>query len=63
MRNEQRLPSRTPESRAFGERVQLVMNLTARLNLVPFDDLEGRKALLSEIFGQPIPDSDRKSVV
>lgn len=57
MRNEQRLPSRTPESRAFAERVQLVMSLTARLNVVPFDDLDARKSLLSEIFGQPIPDS------
>lgn len=57
MRNEQRLPRRTPESRAFAERVQLVMSLTARLNVVPFDDLGARKSLLSEIFGQPIPDS------
>lgn len=57
MHNEQRLPTGTPESRAFAERVQLVMSLTARLNLVPFDDLKSRKALLSEIFGQPIPDS------
>jgi acetyltransferase-like isoleucine patch superfamily enzyme len=57
MRNEQRLPTRTPESRAFAERVQLVMNLTARLNMMPFDDLDARRSLLSEIFGQPIPDS------
>ena len=57
MRNEQRLRSRTSESRAFVERVQLVMNLTARLNVVPFDDLDARKSLLSEIFGQPVPDS------
>ena len=57
MRNEQRLRTRTPESRAFAERVQLVMNLTARLNAVPFDDLDVRKSLLSEIFGKPIPDS------
>jgi acetyltransferase-like isoleucine patch superfamily enzyme len=57
MRNEQRLRCRTPESRAFAERVQLVMNLTARLNGVPFDDLGVRKSLLSEIFGKPIPDS------
>jgi hypothetical protein len=44
MRNEQRLRNRTPESRAFAERVQLVMNLTARLNAVPFDDLDTRKS-------------------
>ena len=57
MRNEERLRCRTPESRAFAERVQLVMNLTARLNSVPFDDLGLRKSLLIEIFGKPIPDS------
>jgi acetyltransferase-like isoleucine patch superfamily enzyme len=57
MRNEKRLRRRTPESRAFTERVQLVMNLTARLNMAPFDDLDARKSLLSEIFGQPVPDS------
>jgi acetyltransferase-like isoleucine patch superfamily enzyme len=55
--NEQRLRSRTPESRAFAERVQLVMNLTARLNTLPFDDLDGRRTLLAEIFGEPVPDS------
>ena len=57
MRNEERLRCRTPESRAFAERVQLVMNLTARLNGVPFDDLGVRNSLLREIFGKPIPDS------
>jgi acetyltransferase-like isoleucine patch superfamily enzyme len=55
--NEQRLGSRTPESRAFAERVQLVMNLTARLNMLPFDDVDARKSLLTEIFGEPVPDS------
>jgi acetyltransferase-like isoleucine patch superfamily enzyme len=57
MRNEQRIPSRTPESRAFAERVRLVMNLTARLNAAPFDDLDQRQAFLTEIFGGSIPDS------
>lgn len=57
VRNEQRLPNRTSESRAFAERVQLVMALTARLNALPFDDLESRRTVLAEIFGQPIPDS------
>jgi acetyltransferase-like isoleucine patch superfamily enzyme len=33
------------------------MSLTARLNALPFDDLVGRKALLTEIFGEPVPDS------
>lgn len=57
VRNEHRLPTRTPQSRAFAERVQLVMTLTARLNALPFDDLDGRRALLTEIFGGPVPDS------
>ena len=57
MRDEQRLRTRTPESRAFAERVQVVMGLTSRLNLLPFDDLDGRTALLAQIFGGPVPDS------
>ena len=57
MRGERRLPTRTPESREFAARVQVVMGLTARLNALPFDDLEGRRVLLTEIFGGPVPDS------
>ena len=33
------------------------MALTSRLNALPFDDLERRKALLAEIFDGPTPDS------
>lgn len=57
VRNEDRLTTRTAESRAFAQRVQLVMGLTARFNALAFDDLEGRNALLPEIFGGPVPDS------
>src|SRR3954471_20189391 len=57
VRNEQRLRTGTPESRAFADRVRLVMGLTTRFNRLPFDDLDARTALLSEIFGGPIPDS------
>jgi acetyltransferase-like isoleucine patch superfamily enzyme len=57
VRNEQRIPRGTPESRAFAERVALVMGLTSRLNLLAYDDLDGRRALLTEIFGGPVPDS------
>ncbi|MGZ4749061.1 MAG: sugar O-acetyltransferase [Oryzihumus sp.] len=57
MRHEQRLRTRTPESRAFAERVLLVMTLASRLNALPFDDLDARRELLAEIFGSPIPDS------
>lgn len=57
MRIQQRLPTRTPESRSFAERVQVVMELTSRLNVLPFSDLDGRKSLLSQIFGRPLSDS------
>ena len=57
MRHEQRLRTRTPESRAFAARVALVMTLTSRLNALPFDDLDARRTLLGEIFGAPVPDS------
>lgn len=33
------------------------MNLTGRLNMLPFDDLDGRRAILNEIFGGSVPDS------
>lgn len=57
MRNQQRLATRTADSRAFVERVQLVMTLSARLNALPFDEREERAALLAQIFGQTLPDS------
>ncbi|MEV0457258.1 sugar O-acetyltransferase [Catellatospora methionotrophica] len=57
MRNEQRLPTGTPESRAFARRAQVVMGLTARLNTLPFDDLDARGSVLAEIFGGPVPGS------
>jgi acetyltransferase-like isoleucine patch superfamily enzyme len=57
MSPEQRLRTRTPESRSYVERVQVVLELTSRLNVLPFSDLETRRSLLSEIFGRPLPDS------
>ena len=57
MRGQRRLPVRTPESRAFAERVQVAMALSARLNALPFDDVAARRAVLGEIFGGPVPDS------
>jgi acetyltransferase-like isoleucine patch superfamily enzyme len=49
--------TRTPESRAFVERVQVVMELTARLNVLPFNDLPARNSLLSEILGRVAPET------
>jgi acetyltransferase-like isoleucine patch superfamily enzyme len=57
MRGERRLRTRTAESRAFAERVQVVMQLTSRLNALEFDDLDARNALLGEILGRPVPDT------
>ncbi|MFC6148906.1 MULTISPECIES: sugar O-acetyltransferase [Mumia] len=51
------MPTRTPESRAFAERVQVVMDLTSRLNALRHSDVDGRNLLLSEIFGKPLPES------
>ena len=33
------------------------MNLTARLIALPFDDVDARRSVLTEIFGGPVPDS------
>ena len=33
------------------------MELTSRLNVLPFSDLDGRNALLGEILGRPLPDT------
>ena len=55
MRNERLIPRRTPESRAVVDRVQVVMDLTSRLNVLRHSDVEGRASLLSEILGQPVP--------
>lgn len=57
MRNERRLQARTPESREFAERVQVVMELTSRLNALPFADVAARNALLGEVLGRPLPET------
>lgn len=57
MRNEQVIPRRAPESRAATDRVQVVMELTSRLNVLRHSDREARTALLSEILGQPMPET------
>jgi acetyltransferase-like isoleucine patch superfamily enzyme len=54
---ERLVPRRTPESRAIVERVQQVMALTSRLNVLSFDDTDARSALLGEILGKPLPET------
>jgi hypothetical protein len=57
MSEERRLKTHTPASRRFADRVQLVMDLTSRLNALPSSDIDARVALLNEILGKPLPDT------
>jgi acetyltransferase-like isoleucine patch superfamily enzyme len=57
MRNEHLIRRRTPESRAATDRVQVVLELTSRLNLLRHSDLEARTMLLAEILGRPVPET------
>ncbi len=45
----------SPEFRAMSERVLRVTELTARLNVLPFDDEAGRAELFEQILGRPLP--------
>jgi acetyltransferase-like isoleucine patch superfamily enzyme len=57
MRNQRLIPRRTPESRAVSERIQIVLELTSRLNALRHSELDARAALLGEILGRPVPES------
>ena len=52
---ERRIPTRTDEWRAVADRIPVAMELTSRLNVLPFSDVEGRRAVLDELFGRPHP--------
>jgi acetyltransferase-like isoleucine patch superfamily enzyme len=56
MLEERRIRTRTPEWRTIFERVQVAMELTSRLNVLPFSDVDSRDALLAELLGRPLPD-------
>jgi acetyltransferase-like isoleucine patch superfamily enzyme len=47
----------TSESRAFADRVNVVMGLTSSFNALPFHDIDRRRGLLTQIFGGSVPDS------
>ncbi|MGW2346626.1 hypothetical protein [Streptomyces sp. NPDC001661] len=55
MPDQDRLYVRTPEFARVAERIEYVTTLTSRLNVLPFDDKAARTALLSDIFGRPLP--------
>ncbi|MGW8374903.1 DapH/DapD/GlmU-related protein [Streptomyces sp. ODS28] len=44
-----------PEFQAMADRVLEVTALTSRLNALPFDDEDGKAALLEQILGRPVP--------
>jgi acetyltransferase-like isoleucine patch superfamily enzyme len=56
MLEERRVRTRTPEWRAIFDRIQVAMDLTSRLNVLRFSDVQARNALLEELFGKPLPD-------
>ena len=51
------IPRRTPESAAMLASVKRAMAITARLNLLTFDDAEEVRALFSELIGAKVDDS------
>jgi acetyltransferase-like isoleucine patch superfamily enzyme len=53
--DERRIPTRTPEWRAVYDRIRIAMDLTSRLNAVPFSDEDARRALLTELLGAELP--------
>ncbi len=55
MPEQRRIPTRTPEWRGLYARIGQAMELTSRLNALPFGDVDARNALLAEIFGRPLP--------
>lgn len=56
-RTEQVMYVQTPEFTHHAERIAEVTDATSRLNALPFSDSEGRAALLSVVFGGPLPES------
>ncbi len=57
MVQERRIRTRTPEWRAIYDRIQLAMELTSRLNVLPFSAAESRRVLLGELLGKPVPET------
>lgn len=57
MVEQRRIPTRTPQWREIYARVQVALDLSSRLNLLPFGDTEARTALLRQLLGRPLPDT------
>ncbi len=56
-RTKQIMHVHTPEFTRHAERIVEVTDATSRLNVLPFSDTQGRKELLSVVFGCPLPES------
>ena len=52
---ERRIGTRTPQWREMYARVQVALDLSTRLNALPFTDLAARAALFGELLGRPVP--------
>lgn len=46
----------SPEFQAMSQRVLRATELTSRLNVLPFDDEEGKAALFEQLLGRPLPE-------
>jgi acetyltransferase-like isoleucine patch superfamily enzyme len=57
MFEERRIPPRTAEWRTIYDRIQVAMELTSRLNVLLFSDIDSRRALRSELMGKPLPET------
>jgi acetyltransferase-like isoleucine patch superfamily enzyme len=53
---ERRIPTRSPEWRTTFKRIQIAMDLTSRLNVLPFSDTNARHAVLGELLDDPHPE-------
>lgn len=56
MLEERRIRTRTPEWRTIYDRIQVAMDLTSRLNILPFSEIDSRTALLGDLLGKPLPE-------
>lgn len=52
---ERRIRTRSPEWKTVYDRIQVAMELTSRLNALPFGATDERRDLLEQLLGKPLP--------
>lgn len=52
MTEERRIPTRTPQWREIYARIQVAMDLSSRLSVLPFSDVAAQRGLLTELLGR-----------